>query len=106
MVGKIDTPGFHSYSHPSRVAYIPKLTKVGSTVSISLLREILNVTENDSLLTEYEHGPLNQYSFYCFIQHLMEQFLAGFHQIEIFLHMNWISGPINKLGLSWWNKFV
>ncbi len=34
----------------------------------------------------------------------MDHALADFHQVEVFLLMNWIDSPIDPFGLSWYNN--
>jgi len=86
-------------------AYGPWITKSGSTSMINALNYAsdnapslpdLNAVGNDEIYDGYE--------FISVLRHPMDRALAGFHQIEVFWLMNWIEGPIDRLGLTWYNR--
>jgi hypothetical protein len=107
MTGKIDHSNFQIFDHTSKIAYGPKITKIGSSSSAttSMLQKILNVTDTENESIRSSLNSLENYAFFAFVRHPMSRFLAGFHQIEVFWRMNWISGLIDEKGLQWWNKF-
>jgi len=47
---------------------------------------------------------LEKYVFFSILRHPMKRALAGFHQVEVFLMMNWYGAQIDKIGLKWWNQ--
>jgi len=107
MIGKKERPGLEIFNHTSKLAYGPKITKTGSTSAVILLRKALNATHQDkfnkySQRNEFEN--LGQYTFFGFVRHPMERFLAGFHQVEVFWTMEWFNGDIKRHGLQWWNQ--
>ena len=105
MTGKIDQSNFQIFDHISKIAYGPKITKIGSTSSTTMLQKILNVTGDTEKESIRSLNSLENYAFFAFVRHPMSRFLAGFHQIEVFWRMNWISGLIDEFDLQWWNKF-
>jgi len=89
----------------TKYAYAPWITKSGSS---SMVHALKYASENDGPSLNVEQNSMEEiiarYDFLSVLRHPMERALAGFHQVEIFWLMNWIDIPIDKFGLSWFNK--
>lgn len=93
----------HIPTNGTRFAYGPWITKSGSTTMQKTLKQASD--EAPSLDVDVlSDETLDQYEFLSVLRHPMERALAGFHQVEVFWLMNWIDGPIDRLGLRWWNE--
>jgi len=93
----------HIPSNGTKYAYGPWIAKSGSTALIDSLKYASDNASPLNIETASEE-IFDQYRFLSILRHPMDRALAGFHQIEVFWLMNWVDDPIDRLGLTWYNK--
>ncbi|KAL7532176.1 hypothetical protein ACHAWF_004038 [Thalassiosira exigua] len=93
----------HVPKNGTHFAYGPWITKSGSTSLINSLKFASDNAPSLDLNTANEE-IFDKYDFLSVLRHPMDRALAGFHHIEVFWLHNWIDTPIDRLGLSWYNK--
>jgi len=116
MVGLIPDTYFVYFggsSSPGKnlLGYGPKLTKTGTTSTVDGLKELFREKGNNNIKNQIDASSssllLNKGTifFMATIRHPMDRILAGYHQVEVFLRMDWFGDTIEKFDLKWWNRY-
>lgn len=66
--------------------------------------EKYNTTDKDEFPITEEQALSAQYRFLSFLRHPLDRALAGYHQVEVFVHFGWFNLQIEEFNLTWWNK--
>lgn len=84
----------------TKYAYAPWITKCGSS---SMTKAIEHISNDAPVASDLSTIDFDQYQFLSVVRHPMHHALAGYHQVEVFWIMNWITKLIDEKHLTWWN---
>lgn len=90
--------------HSIQVAYGPWLTKCGSSTAVHMIR-MFTGDDYQTTTVPLTAAHINDYVFISFVRHPLNRILSGFHQLEIFVRLNWYARTIREFGLQWWNHY-
>ena len=114
-LGRVQTNGVLS------LGYVPRLRKCGSATLDAALDVVFGKPSKHNGTLSCRPGrarcsttgphegtradlfALRKSILFTVTRHPLDKALAGFHMVEIFLRMGWLTGRIRSLQLSWWN---
>ena len=79
-----------------------KLYQMEQDIKTTTTHESSEMIDTSFDLDNFDYAIDHQTPFISFVRHPISRLLAGYAQVEVFVHLGWFDVPIIRYNLTWW----